>query len=425
MTGRLATALALLVALGAVAYGQNGRPPVYDGERITDLAGVDLRATRATDPQLAWTIASICSTAWSVYHDQLGLTGPDVVDVNLSTTEGFHPSVVTDRQRVVHVVYSRQFGIGELQRLYPKPVGTLCKAVAELFSPHRVPGLERYLSALWAIPAVADSVGEAAWQPAYPYRDEDGETLFRARGEEAGFLPEHPDWAAAHALCEVADALGPEWLAQQLQALNVDGAAAFDRLADAAVAEDPALAEALAPYREATALQLEADGSLLISSFETDDEVGLFTRQAGATLGVSEEWATDGRRCGVFEFQFGDWPTIARFDEDWRYKDWSGFGSLELDVHNPGDADVVLVFAAHDAPDRGHGWLRREWRLGPGETQHCVFTLQPPGMEAPWNDAVYWEGRSRLAEISQFALFLSAPPQLPATLWVDDIRLCP
>jgi len=414
--------VAVLASAGS-ALAQDGQAPPYDGEHITDLAGLDLQATKDIDVVLAWQIATICDNAARAYRG-LGLVGPEVVTVKVSATQGPHPSVVTDRRSTLYVSYlAGGAGIGEWTRKYPQPVGILCKAVAELFNPHRVPGLERTLSALVAVPAVARAVGEGAWERPYDYAALDGAEVFNTQCGDAALLAEHPDWAAASAVSQLLDQLGTEWLVQQLGGLQVDRAAALAELRKAAVAAEPTLDDLFQPWDLATDLRLEPDGSLVLSSFEADGDEAMFPVRQQAVVTRSTEWATDGQRCGVFTFNGpGDWPSVGLREEDWRYKDWSRFASLEFDVRNPSATDATLRCAAFDTPDRGHGHIQKTFVIGAGEEKHCVVRLDPPP-EWPWQTAVYWEGHTRLAEMCQLLFFLPAGHQLPLTLWVDDIRL--
>lgn len=186
-------------------------------------------------------------------------------------------------------------------------------------------------------------------------------------------------------------------------------------------------------WDEVTPIELDANGSLLITSLETTEQVAMMfglpfqVEELGSQLTSPTDWSTDGERCGVFEFQTGRWPAVGVFDPDWRYKDWSKFATLEFDVHNPSNAEARLVCAAYDAPDRDHGRMMAGFTIPPGEEQHCVLTINPAQRDGVWTprDAPYWEGKSRLAEIAQFVLSLNQPKVLPLALWIDNIRLCP
>jgi len=426
MVRRLAVAVCLLPVLVSGVRAQQGRPPTYDGERITDLPGVEVRTTAAVDPIVSWAVARVCALAAGVCRERLGLEGPEVVRVSISTTDEHWSSVVTDRDAAIYIVYNEQTGIGEQERKHPQPVGILCQATAELLNDHRVPGLERYASAMLAVPAVWESEAETAWPRLYPYLRTDGPEAFEERCAEENVLGEHPDRAAAATLWHVAEALGVPWLADRLAALRGQGPAALEELRVAAVAADPALGGAFAAWQQATALPLEADGSLLLTSFETEEQMGVLDFQAGVRLAPCREWSTHGEQSLAVTFTGPTpWPMLAVFDEDWRYRDWSGFSVLELDVHNPGDQPVRLCCEAFDAPDRGHAHLTGDVALAPGREGRCRVELQSAPSSAPWRTSVHYEGQPRLGEISGLLLCVPGPLEAPVTLWLDHLRLCP
>jgi len=426
MRWRMALPLLLLTPLASGAQAQRGRPPIYDGDRVTDLPGVDVRTTATVAPVVAWATARVCGVAARVCRDDLALDGPDPVRVFISTTDEHWSSVVTDRESAVYVVYNEQAGIGEQERNYPGPVGILCQATAELFNPQRLPGLERYVSAMHGVPAVWESEAETAWPRPYPYLRNDGPATFEERCADDATLAEHPDWAAACALWQTVEALGLPWLTQRLPALHGERRAGFEELRLAAIAADPALEAAFAPWQQATDLTPRADGSLLLTSFETEAEMDVLGYQAGVRLSPCEEWATDGKQSLAVSFVGPtQWPMLAAFEEDWRYGDWSGFSALEVDVRNPGDRPVRLWCEAFDAPDRGHAHLGTTVELGPGQERRCSLGLQSAAAAAPWRTSVHYDGQPRLSEIAGLLLCVPGPTEAPATLWLDNVRLRP
>ncbi len=423
MMCKFALSAVWLSALVPRVYAQAFAPPAYDGERITDVEGLDVRTTAAVDPQVSWAIARVCSVAAGVYRDELGLAGPDLIDIYVSTTDEHWASVVTDRAFSIYIVYNEETGIGEQERKYPQPVGILCKAVAELFNRHRVPGLERYVSAIFAVPAVSESEGDTAWPRPYPYVLADGPDLFGANCYHEDFLRDHPDWAAASALWQVTELLGVEWLAGRLGLLEADGAEALQQIREGAVGEDRALDDVFLPWDQATDLSRDADGSLVLTSFETEEEMDVLDYRAGIELTTSTEWSTHGERSAVITFVGPTpWPMLAVFDEDWRYKDWSPYASLEFDVRNPGDTAVDLWCEAHDTPDRAHATGYDNFQIAPGEDRHCSL---PTRLPLPWRTAVYFEGQGRSAEIAGLLFCVPGPPEPPVALWIDNIRLRP
>ncbi|MBI2300818.1 MAG: M56 family metallopeptidase [Armatimonadetes bacterium] len=419
------------VALLGAALGAWAATPEYLVQDAVGAKGVKVDTTTDVEDAYAWAIGQVCAEAAGVYHKALGLPEPETVNVKISRTETWFASVVTDRDSTVYASYNDDGRLGDRLRGRPRPVGILCQAVGELFNRHRVPGLGRYVAYLLAVPRISEALGDQAWPKPYDYRTIDGPATFHPRSVDQRFLAEHPDWAAASALYFAADALGNDWLGEQLRGLDGDGAEALAAIRKAAVAARPALNARFAAWDTATRDRREADGSLLLTSFETDEQCDRLPDRGSVQFATTEEWATHGERSAVVTYQqTGSFAYLRALDEDWLYHDFSGYRTLELDARNVGDKPVRLWVSTNDAPDWGHGWLYGWCDLKPGETKHYMLHLVKQEQVAGQTDtrrgtAVYFEGQSRLAETATLSLFVAPDDNLPATVWIDNLRLRP
>jgi hypothetical protein len=192
-----------------------------------------------------------------------------------------------------------------------------------------------------------------------------------------------------------------------------------------AAALDPTLDGAFNDWDQAIDLPLDHDASLLLTSFETADEMRFWHHLWGVTLGASRDWATDGKRCGVLTFTgVGGWPRAVNFDPDWRYGDWTAYRTFEFDARNPGREPFNLVVIAGDDESFGHGVVERRFVLPANGEQHCVLALSDPTSQHQWYQSVYYDGAVRLSEIR--VLEFAAPDiKAPSELWVDNLRLKP
>jgi hypothetical protein len=101
-----------------------------------------------------------------------------------------------------------------------------------------------------------------------------------------------------------------------------------------------------------------------------------------------------------------------------------------MDARNLSNQAVRVWLSTNDAPDWGHGWLYGWCDLKAGETRHYVLPLRKADQTAGQTDvkyprAVYWEGQSRLNEISTLSLFVAPDQPRPVSVCVDNLRLRP
>jgi hypothetical protein len=359
------TWLGLLLVTAAQAA-----PPVYLPEVVPVDNGMTLRRTADADPKFAFAVAQVCAEAVVAYRDEAHLSGPAQITVFVSRTDEALSNVVTDRRAAIYVVYQKAGHVGQDVR-WCGPVGVLCAAVAELFNPARVPGLERFLAAKVAVPAVHDALGDKAWPRPYDYLARDGiGPLTRQMADAAA----HPQWAAAGALAQVAERLKLDGLVALLKDLPGQGGAAFRELQTRATARDAALAAAFEPWKRAVDLPRDAQGGLPLATFTDPADLDLVSNRGGAEAKL----VTDDGPALAITFGKGAYPYASGIHDDWRFADWTGFKTLEFDAVSQAAAPVKLFTYACDAPDHGHGWLFGSQVLAPGQTTHVVLHLVPP-----------------------------------------------
>ena len=156
------------------------------------------------------------------------------------------------------------------------------------------------------------------------------------------------------------------------------------------------MAAAFATYGEATALDLSADGTCLVASFEEDEAI----RRAEAhplhavgddlvlwvspqvEMSRSDEWATHGTQS--LRFASADPQTgiqVAVVDPDWEFSDWSRFSRFEMDLmvvaDQPGGVEVHVmddISGAHGRAPlfRGHA--------PPHEAVHISYDIGRRGL---------------------------------------------
>ena len=424
---QLAATGAILLALTAASAA----PPKYLPDGVPLDPGLTLRRTADADETLSYAVGQICAEAANAYRQTAHLAGPAVVTVCVSRTEEALSNVCTDRRAAVYVVYQAPAHLGEGLRSWGGPVGILCAAVAELFNAARLPGLDRFLGTWVGVGAVDEALGNKAWPRPYNYLWTDGGDLLRRQTSNDAQLAQHPQWAAAAAWRQVVEVVKLSGLAPLLKDLPGTGAAAFGELRRRAAARAPELDAAFAAWTKAVDPPRDAQGRLLLASFEDAAGLELVGNRRGVEAKVVEDGATDGAHALALTFRQAGYPSASGTHEDWRFADWSGFKTLEFDAVSRATTPVTLFTQACDAPDRGHGWLYGSQALAPGRPTHVVMHLVPPRIggedDRPWRTSAWFDGRSRLGEMAFLGWSLTNVPAtaLPVTVLLDNVRLVP
>jgi hypothetical protein len=418
-------AVLMLCACVAVARADE---PKYDE---TDVQGTELVravATQDVPPKAVDALAVVCDRTARVYREALGLRGPETIRLYVSAAKHYWTHITTDRvARVFAVVRGAEdVQVGQSQHRLAGPVGLVCQATGELFNSHQVPGLQRYVASLLAVPALDKELGVRMWPTAYGVDAVDGPTAFRRRSGDPRFLRDHPDHAAAYALAEVAAALGTPWLGRQLRALQTNGAEAMAALHVAAVQADPKLHAAFRPWDDATDLGADQPEGVLVNTFDTAEDLGRLNKPYQVTWLASGTWHTDGRRSLTVTFAANaTYPGFTFLNDDWRFRDWSTYSTFELDVRNPGAKEIVLVVEAYDHAARGHGSIALDVTVPAGEAVHVSMPLVPPARERACPNAVCYDGHFRVNQVAHFGFLLRSTGPEPVVLQFDNLRLMP
>jgi len=428
----VAALLLLIPGAGAVLAQPQGMETV-------ERPGVKLQYGEGVDWAYSEIMADVVCAAKQAYEGILPGLAKQEIRVYLRPARDWYESVVTDRRQEIHV-YIGPKGIGEHFRADAGPVGILCTAVAELYNPRRIPGLDRYMAHRHLVPTAADETGfevlllATATAPA-----EDGEPMLGIMSSPE-YAAVHPDFAAVAALLATEERLGLEGLKALLAALPTAAQDPFAALRQAAVAKEPALAQAFEAYKEASTPVLQHDGTCLIASFERDEPVK--RAPAGALATVSEplvlcvsygwnrakstDWATDGTMSlKLTAGQPGRWGGMSLHDPDWRLKDWRRFSKFEMDLKMEAAAAARIRVFLHDDVGYSHGMITVfEAIVQPGEAHHVAYALDADGLKGgPAVRAKYFED-FRTAEMAGLQVMVdeAAPP---FTLYIDDLRLTP
>ncbi|MGD8240784.1 MAG: sigma-70 family RNA polymerase sigma factor, partial [Armatimonadota bacterium] len=411
-----------------------------DGAGAVDAPGVALRHHDDADPLLCTLITDVISIAKAALERALPQAETKDMRVYVVDQQGWYETTTTNRRDTIYIQPGAK-GIGEYYRADAGPVGILCQAVAELYNPERIPGLERYLTHAHLVPAVTEALGPAPIPTtnATPLAADGAEMLDIITSDD--YAPVHPDFAAVVALRAMEEELGLDGLRALLAEIPADAEDPFAALREAAVARDPALSDAFWARDEADALLLEPDGTCLITSFEDDMA---FTTAPRHPLGIlhaplvlrphprlplsqSPEWGAD----GMLSLKFtGDavqaWMTMGLWDPDWKFKDWRRFSKFEMDFMIESPRPERFRIRLHDDVWHGHGQVYVfNGTVQPGEMVHIDYPLNRETLRGArtW-ESPYFDGRFRASEVTNIE-FMFTDPAAPITLYIDNLRLTP
>ena len=410
------------------------------GNTIT-RPGVVLAYEDGVDGTNLEAIADVVHVAKQTFDDLFPTLAQPQIHVHVwDATQAYWEGVITDRLSTIYIGLGPR-GIGEDFRPDACPVGILCQAVAELHDPHRLPGFDRFVAQRCLAPAVAKALGATPLPHARLQADSDDVTGRLAVITAQECTPVHPDYAAVAALLDIERLVGlPTFKELLLPALAAEHDP-FATFRDAAVAGEPALADAFTAYDEATRLPVGDDGTCPIASFEPDEGVttsSSFMPIATRTelllvvsnlfeVSFTDEWATDGKQSLKLQATQTR-PTMGLIlsDPDWRYKDWTQFRQFRMDLRYEGPAPAEVYAYLADDVGRVHASVGLTGGvMQPGGVRNVSLDLTEEllakGRPRPGG---YYDGAFRAHEVAALQITVANPPG-PFALYVDNIRLTP
>ena len=356
-------------------------------------------------------------------------------------TQAYWEGVITDRVSTIYVGLGPH-GIGEDFRPDACPVGILCQAVAELHNPNRLPGFDRFVAQRCLAPAVAKALGTTPLPHTRLQAESEDVTGRLAAITSPECTAVHPDYAAVAAMLDIERQVGLPTLKELLLPALASERDPFGAFRTAAVAGEPALADAFTAYDEATRVPVGEDGTCLIASFEPDE--GVTTSSSFMRLATldelpliasnlfessfTDEWATDGKQSLKLQATQTR-PTLGLIlsDPDWRYKDWTQFRQFRMDLRYEGAAPAEVYAYAADDVGRGHGMLTvTGGMMQSGDVRHVSVDLTDDLIASSSRSYLkrYYDGAFRAHEVAALQITVANPPG-PFTLYVDNIRLTP
>ncbi|HJN15193.1 MAG TPA: tetratricopeptide repeat protein [Armatimonadota bacterium] len=425
----------VVVALSLVAGSASPQPPAAN---TIAAPGILLTYEDGVPDAYRGAVADVVQVAKDTFDGLFPDLAKEEIRVEVISSGDYYESAVTDRTATIYV-YVGPKGLGEFFRADAGPVGILCQAVAELHNPGRIPGFDRYVAHRYLAPSVAEGLGPDVLPRARLQPGVDDVTGMLGLMADPLYALDHPDFAAATALGELDREVGLEGLRRLLAAVpgQDDPLAA---LRNAAREENSALGDAFDLYDQASTLEPDQDGSCLIASFEGDENIIRASRPTLSAAGdlvvmisnqfelsQSDEWATHGDLSLKLQAeQTAEYMSLFIQSPDWRFKDWSPFAKLEVDLKIDADTAQSAHVIILDDIGRRHGRARLfGTSLRPGEHRHVSCDLAAPnlaGKIAPF--ATYFDGRLREREIAVLAITIHQATG-PFTLYVDNLRLTP
>jgi hypothetical protein len=355
-------------------------------------------------------------------------------------TPAYYEGAITDRLSTAYVGLGPK-GIGEQFRPDACPVGILCQAVAELHNPNRLPGFDRCVAHRYLVPAVAKALGATPLPRTRLDRNAEDPTGRLAAITAPECAAVHPDFAAVAAMLDIERLVGLPTLKELLLPALATERDPFGAFRAAALAGDPALADAFTAYGKATRLPVGEDGTCLIASFEPDETVttsSSFLRLAtGDELplvvsnlfqaSLADEWATDGKQSLKLQAtQTRSTLGLILSDPDWRYKDWTQFRHFQVDLRYEGPAPAEVYAYIADDVSRTHATLGLTGgTMQPGGVRNVSVDLTDDFLaNGRPGQGRYHDGAFRAHEVAILQITVANPPG-PFTLYVDNLRLTP
>ncbi len=386
-------------------------------------------------------IADIVSVAKTKIDELLPNNDLDQIYVEVrDASDEWWENVITDRIGAIYIGLGPK-GIGELFRPDAAPVGILCRAVAELHNPERLPGLDRFLAHRYLAGAVADELGQTPIIGANLSVGSDDPTGRLAWISDPRIAAVHPDFAAAAALLDIERELGWERLLKLLDAVPIAAPNPWHAFRDVVKAQEPALEEAFGLYAEAATFEVDEDGTCLVTSFEADENVDTATtcrlattdwlpvvNTHGCEVIFTDEWATDGDVSLRLNAPANRTTIMFRLpDPDWRYQDWSLFERFEMDIRYEGQGKGNVYAYLADDPAGGHATYHlSSGFMNSGDVRHVSVELTDETLaegHALAGDR-YYDGAFRFREVA-FLQVTVAEGKHPFSLFVDNVRLTP
>jgi hypothetical protein len=251
----------------------------------------------------------------------------------------------------------------------------------------------------------------------------------------------HPDFAAARALAAIEDELGFEGLCALPREIPADMQPDFAGFRAAAVARDPALAEAFEAYDVATDIEFGEDGAHLMASFEADETIRTVSAHPLHTVtddlvvmaspefevSQTDEWAAHGTqslRLHAEESQAGMYVAIA--DPDWQFRDWRRLSGLEMELMVEAPTTQQVRVLLMDDVGGAHAQIPLyRGTVQPGERLHISETVRAESMSQRQLESECYNWGFRAGDVALLHIDLPHPTNQPVTLYIDNIRLIP
>ncbi len=171
---------------------------------------------------------------------------------------------------------------------------------------------------------------------------------------------------------------------------------------------------------------------VLLNSFEDEDIVARLN-PSDAEVERVREHATDGEWALKVRFGVTDWPQVMlEAGKAYEQADWSSYGAIVFDMHNPEDDSIVINMRIDDAAE-GDGRVHSRQTgvaVPPGETVTACLSIPeeelfmrsgPPSATGDVNASLS-SGEIDKSHIIRFQFYL-ALPAVEHVLYIDNVRL--
>lgn len=398
------------------------------GTQVADRVHVE------TDERLApyaEALRTICSFAVSEV-EALGLALPETITVHAKWKAEF-PSFCLASGNEVHFQVCSDSDLGpyfvaEPWQIRFYKVRDLLAAVLNIATAHRYPVIADMIAATHLVPRLYELRGPSAWTKPYDYNSIEGFDSYAKELWATGLIEKCPDLDLAAVAQLVAEQHGIEALCSALgraSAREADEGQEIPALAEALVEAtgEQSLRERLAYTMQLRQVERAEDGSLVIYDFEDPADGHLWhwwhsraevVGDAPTGAGGAMRWVRTG----------GDdsWPALLHQVPYWRYRDWSGFTTLELDAYNSSASAQKLLVQIFDGPHRVHGVVELNFDLPPARPTHVVLPLPQLDARAASEGGELFDGTFRFEDVQGMA-FVLWPNEGPATVYLDNVVL--
>jgi len=180
---------------------------------------------------------------------------------------------------------------------------------------------------------------------------------------------------------------------------------------------------------------LAAEPATTVLSFEDPADLARVD-SARCQLALSSDHATDGRQSLKVTFEATDYPVLTfRVGKAYPDADWRNYDAVALDLYNPQDAEVPLLWQFMDSPEADGA--SKGGRTIIGQLRHrgpATVQTTPQGLSmgiaglllsgANLGRVVTWGKDVDASHVTWFQILLEHPKQ-PVVLYVDNLRFIP